>query len=240
MALVDAASTTDDPERTLAAWLERRIADREPLAYILGKCLYWGLELDVDLGVMVPRSPIGGMIVEGLVPWIRRTPEHVLDLCCGVGCLGALAARVFPDVQVDLVDIDPRAIELARRNTAAFADRVQVFEGDLFEPVGTTRYDLIVCNPPYVAADEYASIPPEYAHEPRRGLESGSDGLDLWRRILATIDDHLMPGGLLVGEVGNGAAAFDRSFPARQPIWVELAWAEPQADGTFGVFVSGG
>ena len=202
--------------------------------------MYWGLELDVDPGVMIPRSPIGGMIVEGLVPWIRRAPDNILDLCCGTGCLGALAARVFPDARIDLVDVDPKAIELARRNTATFADRVRVLEGDLFQPVGSSRYDLIVCNPPYVATDEYALAPAEYVHEPRLGLESGADGLDLWRRIMAALDDHLTPGGLLVGEVGNGAAAFDRSFPERQPIWVELAWAEPQADGTFGVFVSGG
>lgn len=240
VALVDAAASTADPDGMLSAWLERRIVEREPLAYLLGQCQYWGLELDVAPGVMIPRSPIGGMIAEGLVPWLRSAPNHVLDLCCGTGCLGALAAHAFTDARVDLVDVDPLAVELARRNTAAFGDRVRVLAGDLFQPVERQRYDLILCNPPYVSTPEYETIPAEYAHEPRAGLESGTDGMDLWRRVVEALDDHLNPGGLLVGEVGNGATVFDASFPQCQPIWVELAWAEPQADGTFGVFVSGG
>ena len=236
-ALVDAAYRSAKPAETLEVALARRIDDRVPLAYIIGECVFWGRTFEVTPGVMIPRSPIGGLISDAFVPWLRRTPRRILDLCCGGGCLGALAAETFADARVDLIDLDPRAVALARRNTAAFGDRVRVFESDLFDALADERYDVVICNPPYVGRTEMRDVPSEYRHEPDTGLVSGDDGLDLWRRIVPALDRRLQPDGLLVGEVGNGAALFERAFPALMPIWIDLPWAEPQADGTFGVFV---
>ena len=85
---------------------------------------------------------------------------------------------------------------------------------------------------------ELDAAPPEFHHEPRLGLHGGADGLDLWRRVAAALDSRLAPGGVLVGEVGNGSAAFAATFPQLGAHWLELEHAEPQADGSFGIFVA--
>ena len=236
--LTDAAS--GEGEREPNALLERRIAERLPLPYLTHQAWFGGLRFNVEPGVMIPRSPIAEVLATHIQPWLAQEPRRILDLCCGCGAIGILAALTFPDATVDLADVDAPALACARRNAArhGVADRVRVVQSDVFAGLGQHRYDAILCNPPYVPTAELDEAPPEFQHEPRLGLHGGADGLDIWRRIMAGLDAYLAPDGVLVGEVGNGAAAFAEAFPDLRAFWLQLEQAEPQADGGFGVFVA--
>ena len=226
----------------LDALLAERIRDRVPVPYLTGKAWLGGMDFVVRRSVVIPRSPIAAALKAGLRPWLARTPRLVLDLCCGSGALGLVAARVFPDAEVHLADIDPDAIAVAKENADRVAGRagrrVRVIQSDLFAALGGRRYDLVLCNPPYVPTAELDAAPPEFHHEPRFGLHGGADGLAVWRRIVPQLDAHLTPGGVLLGESGNIGEAFDRAFPQLGAVWLHLNGAEPQAGGGFGVFVS--
>ena len=226
----------------LEALLCRRIEQRVPLPYLTGAARFAGMRLAAGPGVVIPRSPIAEVLATGVRPWLAQTPRRVLDLCCGGGALGLAAARTFPQAMIDLAEVDAAALGLARANTArlgeAVARRVRVMRSDLFAALAGTRYDLILCNPPYVPTAELDAAPAEFHHEPRFGLDGGADGLAVWRRIVPQLDAHLTAAGVLVGEAGNIGQAFDRAFPELRAIWLDLADAEPQADGGYGVFVT--
>lgn len=226
----------------LEALLAERIDHRVPAPYLTGAAWLGGMRFVVRRGVVIPRSPIAAALATGLRPWLARTPRLVLDLCCGSGAIGLVAAYTFPDAEIHLVDNDCNAIALARENAARVAgsngNRVRVIQSDLFAALGGRRYDLVLCNPPYVPTAELDAAPPEFHHEPRLGLHGGPDGLAVWRRIVPQLDAHLTSGGVLVGEAGNIGEAFDRAFPQLGAVWLQLDASEPQADGGFGVFVS--
>lgn len=226
----------------LDALLEQRIQARVPVPYLTGEAWLGGVRFDVPPGVMIPRSPIAAVLAEGLAPWLADEPGRVLDLCCGTGALGVLAARAFPGAHVDLADDDARAISAAEINIerAGIGDRVELLKSSLFDGLAGRRYDLIVCNPPYVPTAELATAPAEFGHEPRHGLDGGSDGLTVWRRVVARLDEFLEPGGVLLGETGNVSAAFDAAFPQLRAVWLAVDGAERQAGGDFGVFVAAG
>lgn len=226
----------------LRALLAKRIDDRVPVPYLTGVAWLAGIRFAIRAGVVIPRSPLAQALTSGLRPWLSNPPRRVLDLCCGSGALGLVAAHMFPDAEVDLVDADATAIAVAKENAAsvgaAIANRIRVIESDLFAALDGERYDLILCNPPYVPTAELDAAPPEFHHEPRHGLDGGADGLAVWRRIVPQLQAHLRRGGVLLGEAGNIGQAFDRAFPELRAVWLDLDAAEPQADGGFGVFVS--
>ena len=225
----------------LEGLLERRIVDRVPVPYLTGEAIFGDLRLTIPPGVMIPRSPIGEVLAGRVRPWLGCEPRRILDLCCGSGCIGIAAAYVFRGAEVDLADDDPAAVASARENVRntdpAVSARVEVIASDLFESLGGRLYDLILCNPPYVPTAELEDAAKEFHHEPRHGLDGGADGLDVWRRIVAEIDSYLAPEGVLVGEAGRFAGAFDAEFPNLNAVWVDLERAEPQEGGGFGVFV---
>ena len=226
----------------LEALLRRRIEERVPVAYLTGEAWFGDLRLQVPAGVMIPRSPIAEVLAKRLHPWLGREPRRILDLCCGSGCIGIAAGYVFRDATIDLVDDDGGAVAAARANVrdtdAAVAPRLEVIASDLFARLGGRRYDLVLCNPPYVRASELDAAPREFHREPRHGLDGGADGLAVWRRIVDDVGRHLNPGGILVGEVGGLGAAFDAAFPQLRAVWLDLERAERQPGGGFGVFVS--
>ncbi len=224
--------------RRLDTVLRRRIEQRIPLPYLTGVAWFFGQPMRVTPDVMIPRSPIAEVLRDGVSPWLEAAPKRVLDLCAGVGALGIAAAQVFPEALVDLVDSDLGALQLADENARRLGvgNRVQAVVSDLFAEIPDQRYDLILCNPPYVPTAELDAAPPEYHHEPRAGLDGGTDGLMVWRRIVQALDNHMTTNGVLVGEVGNLGREFEAAFPQLGAIWLALEHAEPQSHG-FGVFV---
>jgi ribosomal protein L3 glutamine methyltransferase len=165
------------------------------------------------------------LIHAGFAPWIDPgRVRRILDIGTGSGCIAIACAVAFPDARVDAVDVSPHALEVARRNVArhGVGERLQLFLGDVYEPVGEARYDLIVANPPYVSEEEMQSLPPEYLHEPDVALRAGADGLAVVRRILAGADRHLEPGGALFVEVGDSEVRVQQAFPELPLTWLEF------------------
>ena len=140
------------------------------------------------------------------------------------GCIGVALAEYNPDWQVDIADICAVALTLARENIAFqhVEGRVEAIQSDLFAGLQGRRYDLIVSNPPYVTDDEYAALPGEYRHEPKLGLTSGADGLDLCLRLLAEAAEHLTDNGLLIVEVGESEHALAALLPTVPFVWIEF------------------
>ena len=215
---VDAAAA-----RRIAALVARRVATREPLAYLLREAWLQGHRFYVDRRTIVPRSHIAELLPAGLAPWLgRRSPRRILDLCTGSGCLAILAALAFPRARVDASDVSAAALAVARKNVASYrlGRRVRLVQSDLFTALGKTPYDLILCNPPYVPRNDMRRLPPEYRHEPALALASGEDGLDFVRRLLAEVRDRLSDEGLLVVEVGEGRRGVERAFPDATLNWL--------------------
>jgi ribosomal protein L3 glutamine methyltransferase len=134
----------------------------------------------------------------------------------------------LPNADVDAVDLSADALEVAKLNVAdhGLEDRIRLMKGDLFKPLKTARYDLIITNPPYVAAAEVAAFPPEYASEPRMAHLGGSDGLDLVRRILAEAPGHLTPNGGLICEIGTGRHILEDEYPTLPFTWLDTEQSE--------------
>ncbi|MFD9353694.1 putative protein N(5)-glutamine methyltransferase [Streptomyces sp. NPDC060031] len=189
-------------ERHLAELLARRVRG-EPLEHVVGWAEFMGLRVEVGAGAFVPRRRTEFLVREAVA--LARPGAVVLDLCCGVGALGALVAASLPGaggVELHAADVDPGALAYARRNVAPYGGAV--WEGDLYDPLPEalrSRVEVLVVNAPYVPTSEIALLPPEARdHEPLISLDGGADGLDLHRRIAAGALAWLAPGGHLLIE----------------------------------------
>jgi ribosomal protein L3 glutamine methyltransferase len=217
--------------------ITRRVSTRKPAAYLVNKIYQSGLPFYVDERVIVPRSFIGELLDshfggdDSEAMSLIGDPAQVasvLDLCTGSGCLAILAAKYFPNAQIDAVDISKDALDVAARNIAehGLEDRVSLFRGDLFQAVADRRYGLIIANPPYVDADGMASLPRECRAEPRLAFDGGADGLDVIRRILTGARAHLAPQGGLLCEVGRGRERLEAAFAALPLLWLDTEDSE--------------
>lgn len=223
--------TTDEKQQYLAL-LEQRIEQRIPVAYITQQAWFAGLPFYVDERVLVPRSPFAELIEQGFQPWLQQSPQRVLDLCTGSGCIAIACAYAFPEAQIDAVDLSSDALLVAEQNIAEHGLEHQVvpIESDLFEQIPQQKYDLIVSNPPYVDAEDMSDLPAEFHHEPELGLAAGDDGLVLVDKMLMQAADHLTEEGLLFCEVGNSMPALQEKYPLTPFLWVEF---ERGGDGVF-------
>ncbi|MGW1714906.1 putative protein N(5)-glutamine methyltransferase [Streptomyces sp. NPDC002156] len=194
-------SAARDPDE-LAAMVTRR-ASGLPLEHVLGWAEFSGLRIAVEPGVFVPRRRTEFLVAEALA----QAPDAsvVVDLCCGSGAVGAALAAVLTGVELHAADIDPVAVECARRNVAAYGGHAH--EGDLFDalPVGLRgRVGILAANVPYVPTEEVGLLPPEARdHEPLVALDGGGDGLDVLRRVAARASEWLAPGGCLLVETSE-------------------------------------
>jgi ribosomal protein L3 glutamine methyltransferase len=205
--------------------VERRCVERIPAAYLTGEAWLRGQRFVCDARALVPRSPIAEVLDgDALDPWLVDDDAigAVLDLCCGGGSLAILAAHRFVGAAVVGADLSADALSLAAENVAlhGLRDRIALRHCDLWAPLAGERFDLIVCNPPYVNADSMAALPPEFRSEPQAALGGGADGMDLVRSILEGAASHLTPGGLLVLEIGHEAAHFVAAFPRLEFAWL--------------------
>jgi len=183
--------------------VERR-ARREPLAYILGRCEFWSLPFVVTPAVLIPRPDTEVLVEEAL----KRLPPQgrVLDVGLGSGAIAVAIAHERSDARVEGIDLSPEALAVALENAAAngVAEQVTFRQGDLFALNGGP-YDLIVSNPPYIAAGEMPTLMPEVRDfEPSLALVAGADGLDCYRALVPAAWPQLSAGGWLLVEVGAG------------------------------------
>jgi ribosomal protein L3 glutamine methyltransferase len=211
--------------RRLRTLVARRIRTRQPAAYLLREAWLGEHRFYIDRRVIVPRSHIAELLHEHLAPWIRPPVRRVLDLCTGSGCLAVLAADAFPAARVDASDNARAALAVAERNVAlhGLQRRVHLWRSDLFAALSGRRYDVILCNPPYVTTAGMRRLPAEYRAEPRRALAGGADGLDFVRRLLREAPRHLTPRGMLVCEIGSNRPALERAFPRVPFLWPETS-----------------
>ncbi|HHV42027.1 MAG TPA: peptide chain release factor N(5)-glutamine methyltransferase [Clostridiaceae bacterium] len=199
--------------------LARRRAKREPLAYIKGQAWFYGRSFLIEPGLMVPRPDSEILIEAALLELTQSTIGErllLLDSCCGTGCLGlTLLAELQADrkAKLHLLDSSRTAIEVATRNAARLGLETAVTyeQADLWPKSSRERenekFDVILCNPPYIASNEIAGLMPEVRdHESHLALDGGADGLDFYRRIAAGYRDYLKPEGLLILELGAGQA----------------------------------
>jgi ribosomal protein L3 glutamine methyltransferase len=210
----------------LDALLAERIATRKPAAYLTGEAWLQGVPFTVDERTIVPRSLIAEVLAEGLIdPWLPDATTHVLDLCTGNGSLAVLAAMAWPEVAVDAADLSVDALAVARLNVDrhGLASRIALHRGDGLAAVAGRRYDLILCNPPYVNAASMAALPPEFRAEPDLALAGGADGMDFVRALLADAPAHMTEHAVLVLEIGHERAHFEAAFPALEVVWLPTA-----------------
>ncbi|WP_280540293.1 50S ribosomal protein L3 N(5)-glutamine methyltransferase [Chromohalobacter sp. 11-W] len=219
--------------RRVVSLVRQRIEQRTPLPYLLGEAFFAGHPFEVDERVLIPRSPIAELVEDGFAAWFPQwSPTRVLDLCAGSGCIGIATALYLPTAEVDLVDISPEALAVAKANIVHHdvGKRVRAVTSDLFAGVAGQRYDIIVSNPPYVDARDLAGMPAEFRHEPSLALAAGDDGLDIVRRMLREAREHLTDDGVLIVEVGNSARHLDAAFPEVPFLWLEF---ERGGEGVF-------
>jgi ribosomal protein L3 glutamine methyltransferase len=220
---LDAKLTHAEREEVLDI-VARRVNERIPVAYLTREAWLGEHRFYVDERVLIPRSYIAELLRDGLSSWIPDPAriETALDLCTGSGCLAILVARQYPNADVDAVDISSDALAVALRNVAdhGLQGRVNLIRSDLLSNLTEKDYDLIVSNPPYVAAMAMEELPPEYRHEPQLALAGGDDGLDAVRTILARGAEFLNPEGLLVVEVGANRDATEAAFPHLPFTWL--------------------
>jgi ribosomal protein L3 glutamine methyltransferase len=192
-----------------------------------------GLNFFVDERVLIPRSPIAELLEDEFRPWVEESNVNsVLDLCTGSGCIAISAAFAFPQAQVDAVDINKDALEVAKINVKRFGleENVHLIQSDLFKALSGKRYDIIISNPPYVSKTEYDALPAEYNHEPKQALLCGDDGLGVIRTILSQSENLLTSNGILVVEAGFSQDKLETEFPGIPFTWLQF---ERGGEGVF-------
>lgn len=218
-----------------ATLLGARISTRKPAAYLTNEAWLQGVPFYVDERVIVPRSLIAELLVDGGIDyWLQESTHRVLDLCTGNGSLGILAAMVYPDVEVTGADISADALAVARINVDkhSLQARVQLVESDGLSAL-PGPFDLILCNPPYVNAQSMAELPAEYLAEPFIALDGNQaggsgDGMDFIRTLLKQAPAVMAPNAVLVLEIGNERAFFEAAFPELEVVWLETSAGEDQ------------
>jgi len=207
------------------ALVERRIRERLPSAYLTGVSWFAGHEIRVTPDVLVPRSPIAELCLAGFAPWVDPARvRSVLDIGTGSGCIAIAAAHALPRARVDATDVSAGARAVARDNVKRhrLGRRVRVVAADVYDGLGSRRYDVIVSNPPYVPATEMRRLSREHRAEPATSLRAPRQGLAIVERIVAGARRHLTGQGILVVEVGNSAARLRRRYPGLPFVWLEF------------------
>ena len=232
------AALTDAQQSACADLIAKRISSRKPAAYLTRQAWLQGFAFYVDERVIVPRSLIAELLVDGGIDYFLHEGTHqVLDLCTGNGSLAIIAAHVYPDTVVFASDLSQDALAVAALNVSdhGLQARITLVPSDglqapaLQSPGG---FDLMLCNPPYVNAQSMACLQPEFQAEPALALDGnadgGRDGMDFVRRLLRDAPQHLHPQGVLVLEIGHERAFFEAAFPALAAVWLPTSAGEDQ------------
>ena len=201
---------SDEVERRVEELTRRRLAG-EPVAYIIGEWEFYGLPLDIDRQVLIPRADTE-TLVDCALPFLRQNPgSRVLDLCAGSGCIGLAVASQVGDCRVTLGDLSEGALRICRQNIRrnGLSDRVAPMQVDAMKapPRQLGTYDCILCNPPYIPSGDIPGLDVSVKdYEPHGALDGGEDGLDFYRSVTTLWREALRTGGMLFFEVGIGQA----------------------------------
>jgi release factor glutamine methyltransferase len=209
--LSDSVPLRSDKMMRFLRYVARR-ADREPVAYIVGRKEFFSLDFEVDRNVLIPRPETETLVAAGLEFIAGRPQSRVLDIGTGSGAIAIAIAANVPGVRLVATDISKESLEVAHKNAERLgvADQIKFRHGDCWAALDgcvPMRFDLVVSNPPYVEDAALDALAPEIReHEPRLALAGGPDGLDFYRRILGRAAKFIRPGGELQVEVGAGQA----------------------------------
>ena len=229
------------------ALVQKRAIERVPVSQLLGQREFWSLPFRVSPDVLTPR-PETETLVEAVLSKVAAMTKNsesevrILDLGTGSGAIALSLASELSHAEITATDLSEPALQIAAENADHLhtRERIRFLAGDLFQPVSSERFDVIVSNPPYVARDNIDSLPPELAHEPEMALFAGADGLDVIRRLVAEAGDHLSRGGWLLIELSPeqietverelskaGYAELEQHFDlARTPRVVAAQWRQ--------------
>ena len=238
---IDAADAAQVDAQGVAhamALIEERIRTRKPAAYLTQQAWLQGWSFYVDARVIVPRSLIAEVLVDGSLDYfVGDAPACVLDICTGNGSLAIIAAHVYPQAQVLGSDISNDALAVAQINVVQHEvnDRVHLVESDGLAAAALHAggaFDLILCNPPYVNAQSMAALPAEFLAEPALALDGnvrgGSDGMDFVRALLPQLATRMTDNAALVLEIGHERAYFEAAFPTLPCLWLSTSAGEDQ------------
>jgi ribosomal protein L3 glutamine methyltransferase len=219
-----------DEIESVRALVLARIETRKPAAYLTQEAWLQGVPFYIDERSIVPRSFIAELLADGGMDyWLGEHTQRVLDLCTGNGSLAVLAAMTYPEVRVVGADISPDALAVAAINVARhqMQERITLLESDGLNTVPGV-FDLILCNPPYVCASSMQALPAEFLAEPALALAGGEDGMDFIRQLFAGAPTHMREQAVLVLEIGNERAHFEKAFPQLEVVWLETSAGEDQ------------
>jgi len=190
--------------------LVKRASQNEPIAHLIGKTEFYSLELDITPDCLIPR-PETELLAERAIEFLRTRPgqQFVCDLCTGSGCIAVAIAKNFANADIIATDICDAALNIATKNVEKhqLKERITLLCGDLFDPIipqlDVGKFDLIVCNPPYVSVLEFEKLDKNVKdYEPKSALLAGADGLDIYCRIVEKVDQFLKPDAALMLEIG--------------------------------------
>ncbi len=182
----------------------------QPIQYLAGQCEFYGLPIRVSAGVLIPRPETEHLVDQALLLAARFQAPRIVDVGTGSGCIAIALARHLPEAKITAIDLSSKALIRASESAALnqVLPRIRLLEGDLLAPVAAEQFELIVSNPPYVPLADRASLAVEVRdHEPALALFAGDDGLDIYRRLIPAAFAALVPGGLVVLEIGCGQSA---------------------------------
>lgn len=211
-------------QEALREGFSRRIAERVPASYLTQEAWLGPYRFYCDERVLTPRS----YFLE-LIPELHRylpkgtIVRDAVDVCTGSGCLAVLLAHEFAEARVDAVELSPDALEVAKINVTdhEVADRVSLWQSDVFDEVPERKYDIILSNPPYEPSAVCDALPEEFKQEPRMALDGGTDGLVIVRKLLQQSVDRLQPHGFLVMEVGALKPTVQKAWPKLPMRWLK-------------------
>ena len=220
----------EEDARKVEQLISKRISTRKPAAYLTQEAWLEGVSFYVDERAIVPRSLIAEVLATGSIdPWLSGNTKHVLDMCTGNGSLAILAALAYPEVEVLGSDISAEALEVATINMDrhGLQERMTLVVSDGFENI-QQKFDLILCNPPYVNSQSMATLPKEYVSEPALALDGGPDGMRFITRLLHEAPNYMQEDAVLVLEIGNERDFFETAFPQLDVVWLTTSAGDDQ------------
>lgn len=209
-----AEAATPEVRQKYRELIKRRL-EGCPVAYLVGKKEFYGLEFSVGPAVLIPRPDTEVLVAEALAEAKRKPDARILDIGAGSGAIPVVLAKKLPKAEVAAIDISPDALAVAHQNAEKHGVTVRFLEGDLFAPLAADEtFDVIVSNPPYIATDEIPKLPIGVRqYEPKVALDGGPGGFAVFDRLVEAARARLRPGGVLLLEIGSPQEA-----PARQKI----------------------